>query len=65
MNKDNPTVEILISEDELRDLIRGSEFKWTLPASDGQDINILVRLERWSDNDIEEDEEIIEDEAVI
>lgn len=58
MNRTNPKIEVVISEDELRDLIRGLEFKWTLQTSEGDDVNVLVRLERFSDiEDDDSDEE--------
>lgn len=63
MAKLNQKLELLISEDELRDLIRGEEFKWTLATKEGEDIDVLVRLERDEDREIEsDDEEIDEDE---
>ncbi len=47
MSKENQKLEVKISEDELRDLIRGEEFRWVIKTDKGEDINVLLKLERY------------------
>lgn len=56
MPKENQKLEVKISEDELRDLIRGEEFRWVIKTDKGEDINVLVRLERYDDLEVDEEE---------
>lgn len=72
MPKENQKLEVKISEEELRELIHGEEFRWVIKTNKGEDINVLVRLERFDDlevddgeeaEDVEEEEEEDDDES--
>ena len=56
MQKENQKLEVKISEDELRELIHGEEFRWVIKTNKGEDINVLVRLERYDDLEEEAEE---------
>lgn len=57
MPKENQKLEVKISEEELRELIHGEDFRWVIKTNKGEDINVLVRLERFDDLEIEEKDE--------
>jgi hypothetical protein len=62
MPKENQKLEVKISEDELRELIHGEEYRWVIKTDKGEDINVLVRLERFDDLEMDEEETEEEDD---
>ncbi len=50
----NPKLIIPFETSDIEELMNGETFKWTFTTDKGQDIDVLLRLEK--SNDIEEDE---------
>ncbi len=52
--KKNPKLVIPFTSNDLEELMSGETFKWTFATEEGQDIDVLLRLE--TESDIEDED---------